>query len=156
MRFVPLLALLVALASQPAISDTAIRPADGPIVLARSGATAIYLWDASPYVASLLKEGVTSDAGMRALEATAVSILADKASTNADARTLSIRVVYQKTGAVSPAYGTATFNGIEKVMTVSLMRDDAVRSGKQFASDVAAGNVPSQVHIDVTGVLPSK
>src|ERR1700680_415833 len=105
-----------------------IRPVAGPVILARSGAQSTYLWDASPYVAQLVTERNVDDAGMRAIEATAVTILRDKAASSR-AKTLILRIVYTRSGAVSPVYGTLTFAGVEKLATLTAARDAIEKRG---------------------------
>lgn len=145
-------ALFVAVDVNVAFADP-VRPASGPVILTRAGAEASYTWDSSTYVAQLVNEKVPVAEGLRALEASALSALASKAKT-AKATTVSIKVVYSRTGAVSPVYKVATFAGIEKVCTITVRRSDLMKDADSWSSSLAAGTVPAQVKIDVTGRLP--
>jgi hypothetical protein len=131
----------------------AIRPMEGAFILARSGPQSTYLWDASPYVAQLVSDKVLGDQGMQALEATAVSELAVRAKSSS-AQTLTVSIVYQRTGAVSPAYGVATFNGVEKVCTIVVSRVDVAKNGVMWVNEIGDGHVPHDVAIKISGQLP--
>ena len=123
-----------------------IRPVAGPVILARSGVQSTYLWDASPYVAQLVADKNVGDAGLRALEGTAVSVLRDKA-TSSHAKTLIMRVVYTRSGEV-------TFNGVEKLATLTAARDIIVKYGAAWAQDVTDGKIPRELKVDISGKLP--
>ncbi len=129
------------------------RPAEGPIILARSGVVSTYLWDASPYVAQLVAENNVGVAGLRTLEGTAVTVLRDKAMTS-HAKTIVLRVVYTRSGAVSPVYGTLTFNGVEKLAILTAARDAVLKLGAAWAQGVANGKIPHDLKLDITGALP--
>ncbi len=131
----------------------AVRPMQGTFILARSGPQSTYLWDASPYVAQLVSDKQLGDQGIQALEATAVGELAARAKSSS-AQTLAVSVVYQRTGAISPAYGVATFNGVEKVCTIIVSRATLAKNGLTWAKEIADGHVPPDVTIKVTGQLP--
>lgn len=135
-----------------ALSDT-IRPATGPVILARSGAQSTYLWDATPYVAQLMTDKNVGDAGLHTLEGTAVSVLHDKALSS-HAKTLILRVVYTRSGAVSPIYGSLTFNGVEKLATFTASRNSAVKYGAAWSQEVIAGKIPHDLDVQITGKLP--
>jgi len=130
-----------------------IRPVAGPVILARSGVQSTYLWDATPYVAQLVADKNVGDAGLRALEGTAVSVLRDKAASS-HAKTLILRVVYTRSGEVSPVYGTLTFNGVEKLATLTAARDAIVKYGAAWAQDVADGRIPRELKVAISGKLP--
>ncbi|MBV8727280.1 MAG: hypothetical protein JO233_05810, partial [Candidatus Eremiobacteraeota bacterium] len=70
------------------------------------------------------------------------------------AQTLTIRMIYQKTGAVSPVYGTATFEGIERVFELTAPANDARTRTKQLADALKHGSVPPGIVLNVTGQLP--
>jgi hypothetical protein len=130
-----------------------IRPVAGPVILARSGVQSTYLWDASPYVTRLVADRNVGDAGMRTLEGTAVSVLRDKAASS-HAKILVLHVVYTHSGAVSPVYGTLTFNGVEKLVTLTVARDAVIKRGAAWAQAVADGKIPHDLKVEITGKLP--
>lgn len=136
-----------------AAGETAVRPVEGPVLLARAGTDAQYLWNASLYVTHLLADKQGGSDGIHALEATAISALADK-SRASQATTVRIKVVYAKTGDVSPVYGTATFTGMEDVLTLSAARSDLAKHAAEWTQQLAAGHVPAHLKVDMTGTLP--
>jgi hypothetical protein len=132
----------------------AVRPVAGAVIVTRTSPTeASLLWDATLYVTQLVNEKTTDDRGMHAIEATALRALAEKGKT-LKARTLTLKVTYAKTGAVSPVYGSATFAGFEPVLTLSARRAEAVQHADAWSAELAKGTVPKGVTVDVTGKLP--
>jgi hypothetical protein len=125
----------------------------GAFILARTGPQSTYVWDASQYIGSLVADKQLGDAGMQALEATAVGELADQAKSSS-ARTLAVTIIYQRTGAVSPAYNVATFTGVEKLCTIIVTRADVAKNGSAWANEIADGHTPPGVAIKMTGKLP--
>jgi hypothetical protein len=130
-----------------------IRPVAGPVILARSGVQATYLWDATPYVAQLVSEKDVGDTGLRALLGTAASVLRQKAPSS-HAKTMTLRIVYTRSGDVSPVYGTLTFNGVEKVATLIASRDAILKHGAAWAQELAAGKKTPDLKVEITGKLP--
>jgi hypothetical protein len=137
----------------PASAEPAVRPVEGPVLLSRAGADAQYLWNATLYVTHLVADKQGGADGVHALEATAIAALADK-SKSSQATTVRIKVVYAKTGDVSPVYGTATFTGMENVLTLSAARSDLSKHAAEWTRQFAAGQVPAPVKVDMTGTLP--
>ncbi|HEY5096204.1 MAG TPA: hypothetical protein VII69_13915 [Candidatus Eremiobacteraceae bacterium] len=130
-----------------------VRPVAGPVILARSGVQSTYLWEASPYVAKLVDDKNVGDAGLRTLEGTAVSVLRDKA-VSSHSKTLILRVVYTRSGAVSPVYGTLTFNGVENLATLTAARDAIIKFGAVWNEEIANGTIPHNLKVAITGKLP--
>jgi hypothetical protein len=145
------IAVVSAMAGAVCAAD--VLPVQGPVILARNGEQATYLWDASQYVSALVKARRFGDDGLHAIEATGISALANKAA-ESSARTLILKVVYTKSGAVSPVYGVSTFIGVENVFTMTVSRADLVKNGAAWAQSAANGSPPPQIKIDVTGQLP--
>jgi hypothetical protein len=144
--------MLVAIKFDTASAD-AIRPVLGPVILARTGVQSTYLWDATPYVTQLVVDNDLGDTGLRALLGTAMSVLQQKAPLS-HAKTLILRVVYTRSGAVSPVYGTLTFDGVEKVTTLTASRDAILKIGAPWAQDLANGTTPHDLKVEITGKLP--
>ncbi|MDQ6925476.1 MAG: hypothetical protein M3154_04475, partial [Candidatus Eremiobacteraeota bacterium] len=106
----------------------AVRPVSGAVIVTRTTpAEAGLMWDATPYVTQLVSEKITDERGMRALEATALRALADKGKALGVA-TLTLKVTYARTGAVSPVYKSVTFDGFESVMTIGAARAALARN----------------------------
>jgi hypothetical protein len=153
----PLLALIAA----GCVAMTAVAAADdevpGHAVLARPSGDALVIWDASPVVASIVKTK-TNDAGANdLLERDAVHVLAAMApNVDKSAKTVTVRVIYSKTGAVSPVYGTPTFMGIERYATLTVAGTDAQGDRDKWKELDAKAAVPSWFTFKVTGLLPPR
>ncbi len=145
--------LAASMASAAFSSEPAARPVEGPVLLVRAGADAQYLWNATLYVAHLVADKQGGAEGVHALEATALAALAEKSRSN-PAPTVRIKVVYAKTGEVSPVYGTATFTGMENVLTLSAAHGELSKHAAQWVRELAAGRVPAKLTVDMTGTLP--
>jgi hypothetical protein len=126
----------------------------GTAVVARADGDALIIWDATPAVVAIVSNKTDDVTAMRQLESSAVTIAASHAKDLTDASTISVRITYAKTGAVNPAYGAATFAGIERVATVRLSRDAALTSAALLASEIASGKTVPNVAIVVSGKLP--
>jgi hypothetical protein len=152
---VPVLSTLVLLCDGAARADApAVRPVSGAVIVTRtSPAEAGLMWDATPYVTQLVNEKITDEPGMRALEATALRALADKGKGLA-ASMLTLKVTYARTGAVSPAYRSVTFEGFESVVTIGAQRAALARNAAVWSAQLANGTIPKGVRISVTGKLP--
>ena len=144
-----LLCAVIARADAPAI-----RPVSGAVIVTRtSPAEAGLIWDATTYVTQLVSEKITDERGMRAIEATALRALADKGKGLA-ATSLTLKVTYAKTGAVSPVYGNVTFAGFESVVTIAAKRAALAQHAGTWSEQLANGTIPKGVRISVTGKLP--
>jgi hypothetical protein len=156
MSKMPTYALVLALSFAAAPFSAAIAadlPA-GTVVLAKSSPDALLLWDSSPVLAKLVGDKVGEAKALSALESDAVTIASQRAAKLTTAKTVTVQVIYSMTGAVSPVYNTATFAGVEKVLTVSGAPADLVKNGTAYAASLAQGTVPAAVKVSVTGKLP--
>ncbi len=153
----PLLALVAAACftvTSAALADDAVP---GHAVLAKPGGDALVIWDASPVVASIVKSK-TDDAGANdLLERDAVHVLATMApNVDKSAKTITVRVIYSKTGAVSPVYGTPTFMGIERYATLTVPAGDVQGDRDKWKELDAKAPVPAWFAFKVTGLLPPR
>lgn len=139
------LALLAAGAGQARASD------QGTVVVARVGTSPLLLWDATPLVAKIVSGKVETREAMRDLESQALVLLAERLPQNANEGT--IRIIYKKTGAVSAAYGEASFAGIERLADISTDRTHLAHV-KQLAAAMKSGKTPAGIRVDVQGELP--
>jgi hypothetical protein len=138
-----------------ASADTA-KPA-GNAIVARPAGAALVIWDASNDIASIVTNKTPDARANALLERDAARVLAeelphiDKAATS-----IAVRVIYQKTGAVSPVYGAATFAGVERYATLELAAKDAYgdRDGWRELGDAAPA--PGWFAFSVIGRLPER
>ena len=133
---------------------SAVRPVSGAVIMARaSGGSTLFIWDATAYVTQLVADKMLGDDGIHAIEASAIQALSEK-SKNAATPAVSLRVLYSKTGAVSPVYGSPTFAGVERVMTISVKRDALEKNATAWSAALGSGKTPDGVTIEVSGSLP--
>lgn len=150
-----LLTIVLALGLAPAArADTNdVKP-----VIARTQGDALVLWDATELVTQIVNDRATdSDADAR-LANGALKALAQTAPHLSDAKTITVRVVYARTGAVSPVYGTPTFAGVERFATLEIAGPDARSDAGHWkeAAAAAPGELPKSVTFTVTGKLPPR
>jgi hypothetical protein len=137
------------------IINTIVPLLQGSVILARGGNEALFLWDASPYVAQLVAEKQTGPQGLHLLEATAISELAKRARTSR-ARYLRMKVLYVRTNAVSKVYGSPTFAGVEDVLHLGASRRDLLLHGSTWSSEFARGEPVRGVAVELRGSLPPR
>jgi hypothetical protein len=153
---VAVLVALLALVPLAVIADDtpAFRPVSGAVIMAKAtSASTLFIWDATPYVTQLVADKMLGDDGLHALEASAIQALAGKAK-KATTVALTLRVLYTKTGAVSPVYGAPTFAGIERVLTISVERTALAKDADAWSTSLGKGTTPDGVKIDISGQLP--
>ena len=137
-----------------ALADDAVP---GHAVLAKPDGDALVIWDASPVVASIVKAKTNDDGANDLLERDAVHVLATMApDVDKSAKTITVRVIYSKTGAVSPVYGTPTFMGIERYATLTVHASDVQGDRDKWKELDAKTAVPSWFAFKVTGLLPPR
>lgn len=146
--------LLLALCFVPELTAVAADLPAGTVVLAKSSPDALLLWDSSPVLAKLVGDKVGESKALLALESDAMTIATQRAGKLTTSKTLTVQVIYSMTGAVSPVYNTATFAGIEKVLTVSGSPADLAKNGATYATQLLQGTVPASVKVAVSGKLP--
>jgi hypothetical protein len=126
----------------------------GDVFQSKGGDSPFFVWDATPVVVDLVNAKVSRDAALHGLEANSIDLLAEREPSLKGAKRLTVRVIYQKIGAVNPAYGTATLTGVEQVFDLSVDASTIVARHKALSKALAAGKVPSGVRIAMTGELP--
>ena len=134
----------------------AARVAQGSVIEARrSSSETLFLWDATPYVIALVRDHLLGQPGMRALESTALKSLSSRGGA-ARTRFVALRVLYQKTGAVSPIYGTPTFAGVEVVVLLRADKTVLRKNAAPWEAALAQGKVPKGLSLQVLGRLPTQ
>jgi hypothetical protein len=147
----------LALALATAVSASAVADdVVGTAIVARDSGDALIIWEATPAIVSIVARKTADAAALQQLESSAVSLAATHAKDLPDAVTISVRITYQKIGAVNPAYGTAAFAGVERLATVSLPRSLALKTGAGLARAIAAGKRAPGVTIVISGQLPPR
>jgi hypothetical protein len=125
----------------------------GTVVVARSQPSALLIWDASPAVGDLVIAQTTGEAGMRALEVDALTILAAHAA-GSPARHLDLRAQYAATGIVGAAYQASTFAQATPLVVVGADRTALLANASRWQRMVASGRMPNGLSIHVLGRFP--
>jgi hypothetical protein len=136
---------------------SAAAPPPGHAILARPGPDALFVWDASRDVATIVADRRSDDEARALLERDALRALAAAlADAGPDLRTVTVRIVYDRTGAVSPVYGAATFAGVERYATVRMSGADAAADRDRWRELGETGALPAWPVYTVSGVLPPR
>ncbi|HEY0394276.1 MAG TPA: hypothetical protein VGD01_07245 [Candidatus Elarobacter sp.] len=143
---------LIAAAAAPALAADAVP--DGSIVLAKPRGDAVIVWDATDALAALVAKKSSAAATLRALEADATLIVRDRAPKLKDqATSLTVNVIYTRTGAVSPVYQVATIAGYERLLTVKAPIQAAL-AARGWDQEIRNGKPPHELEIAIVGKLP--
>ncbi len=154
-RFVPILAILTALAGASLASADG-GPA-GKVIVARTDGDATLIYNASPEVASIVTAKASDADANDRLKRDALQALASKLPLLQKAKSVTVRVIYDKVGAVSPTYGSLTFSGVERYANLTMSIADA-RTNRDRWKDAASSQQPLPAWIDfaVVGELPQR
>jgi hypothetical protein len=139
-----------------ALPAFALETIPGNVIVVRESDDAVLLWDATPDVEDIVKARLSdTDAGAR-LERDALRALAASLDQVPKARTVTLRVLYSKTGDVSPAYGSPTFAGIERYATLTVDARRATGDADRWQELGPKSAVPSWIGYKVEGQLPPR
>jgi hypothetical protein len=154
-RLIAAACIVFALGARPVPAEDAAVP--GNVVVARTSGDALVIWDASPEVAELVGERASDERASTKLERDALRVAAQSlGKIEKSANTLSVRIIYTKTGAVSPVYGAATFAGVERYATLELPLKDALADRDHWKTLDAKAPLPKWIALKVTGQLPPR
>jgi hypothetical protein len=155
----PYVHLLLAFAAA-ALVPARIAAADdvpGHVVLAKPGGDAIMIWDATPVIVTIVAAKLSDEAANALLERDALRDVAKLAkSLDPDAKTVALRVTYQKIGAVNPAYGAQTFSGVERYALVTMSGADVRGDRDRWMELSDTASPPAWIRFSVTGQLPPR
>jgi len=140
-----------------AIADQADIP--GHVVLAKAGAkpetSALIIWDATPLVVTIVNQNMTDADANALLEHDAVHDLAKTLkSLSPDATTVTMRVTYQKIGALNPEYGAPTFEGVERYALITANVRDLRGDRDKWMESPDTKPIPAWLSYSITGSLP--
>lgn len=128
--------------------------AAGPVIVARAGTNALILWDAT---ADVVQAGSSSNAQDKSLvhfELLALQAMRQKAAVLPNSKLLTIRMLYDRTGAVSAVYHIATMEGTEHVFDLTAPRDEVTMKYDALVSQISAGKIAAPAQLQITGKLP--
>lgn len=132
-------------------------PPTGHAVVARSNGDALLLWDASSEVSVIVSTKLSDDDANARLKRDAIRVLAASVpDVSKDATSVTIRVLYNKTGAVSPVYGAATFAGVEHYAEIKLSGADFFHDRDHWRESAERAPIPKWLTFHVLGQLPPR
>ena len=126
------------------------------VVIANVGPAAVLIWNASPFVAQLVANRVPDAAANDRLEHAALRAIATDVRLLTRAKTITVRILYDKTGDVSPIYGSATFAGVERYANYSFPAPLARANANRWKSLRDADALPPWGALRVIGTLPPR
>lgn len=133
------------------------QQAPGNVILARVAGDALLVWDASPDVKTIAVNKLSDDAANALLRHDGLKAIAQSLSEiNTKAKTVTVRIVYDRSGAVSPAYGSPTFAGVERYASLGMSWRDAITNRGNWKSLAANSPLPDWIQFKVTGSLPPR
>jgi hypothetical protein len=127
----------------------------GPVIVARAGTNPLILWDATKDVEQAGSSSAPQDKTLVHFELLALQALRQKAAVLPGSKLLTIRMLYDRTGAISAVYHIATIEGTEHVFDLAVPRDELITNFAALSSQVADGKLTPPAALNVTGKLPS-
>jgi hypothetical protein len=150
-------AVLVAVAGAVTIVDADPPSVPGHVIVARAEGDALVIWDATAEVTEIVKDKLDDDAAKDRLKRDALEEVTLEESKLSNLTSISVRVIYTKTGDVSPVYGSPTFAGVERYAVLKMSAADVKSDRGQWKEAVAgAGTVPSWAAFTILGSLPPR
>ncbi|MDQ2664266.1 MAG: hypothetical protein M3Y18_09610 [Candidatus Eremiobacteraeota bacterium] len=144
--------VFAALAGASALTSVQAQAPQGNVAVSRSRGDAMVIWDATGELSDLVAAKASKNDVLERIESDAALIFAAKAPRlRKTAKTLSVVVLYTKTGAVSPTYHVATFEGVERLL---VLKARATANARDWAGKFSRGTVPSGASVTLTGQLP--
>jgi hypothetical protein len=145
--------VISACAVVPVRADDAVP---GHAVLVRPDGDALVVWDASPVVATFVRAKSGDADANQTLEHDAIRVLARLVPLlDPTTKTVTVRILYAKSGAVSPVYNTAAFTGLERYALLKASGTDVVSNRDRWESAENAPP-PAWFTFSVTGKLPPR
>ena len=118
------------------------------------GESPLLIWDATPAVVDIVAAKSPRSVALHQLEGSAIDVALQRLATMKRAKRITVRLIYQKIGAVNPEYGAATLTGVERVFELTADAS-AIRSDHVHLTEMLTqGNVPPGIHLVLNGELP--
>ena len=131
------------------------QPVPGAVSVARTTEDALIIWDASAEVGGFVSNKTPDDQANAQLRHDAVRVAAANISKiEKSAKTVTVRVIYTKTGAVSPVYHSETFAGVVRYATLTFPYKEAAADKDHWKSLDAKGPLPGWMKYTILDKLP--
>lgn len=139
----------------PAFAADSVK---GTVIIARATGHALMLLDSTRELTDLAAKKTLPADEVRSIEADAVrAMVSNRKAFAKRTATVSVRVIYQHTGAVDPRYGTPTLEGVERLMTLEAPLGSIARNASRWLQDIAAGRTPGDgLHVTIEGKVPGQ
>jgi len=148
------IAALCLLAVTEAVAAPEQPALQGNVVVARLSNSPVLIWDATNVVLDIVHKKMSDADANDVLERDALLAVASKSDVLKDASgTLTLRVIYNKVGALNPAYNAQTLVGIETYALATMPVQEARSDAGARAADQ---KLPTWVHFSVVGKLPPR
>jgi len=126
-------------------------------MLAQASGDALIIWNASPVVAAIVKSKLSDAQADDMLAHDAARVLV-KMLPNVDrgSRTVTVRLIYDKSGAVSPVYSGAVFEGFERYALLTAPATYAASDKDRWQELKPSQALPRWFSYKVIGRLPPR
>jgi hypothetical protein len=125
-------------------------------VLARTADDALAIWDSTPEMIAIVNAKLSDADAKTRLQHDAVHVLAEVQPKLTAAKTITLRIIYSKTGEVSATYGTPTFAGVERYATMKVKASDVAADRDKWKELGDSAALPTWMQFDVIGELPPR
>lgn len=132
------------------------QPLAGSQVVAKAGGDAVVIWDATNWIVQLEPQHIPNPKLLARIKSESGELLLKKAGSLSAAKTLTVKVVYARIGAISKQYNNASFADFERLVSLKAKRSDALKNAAAWGKQFAAGKMPAGVKVTVTGRLPDR
>ena len=113
------------------------------------------VWDATDRVVTLETAKTPTADIAKTLEAESATAATSLLPSFGKAKTVTVRVIYQKIGAVNPAYGNASLQGVERLFAITYPVADLASKAPSYADAFQKGTAPDGVIVKTLGQLPN-
>ena len=149
-------ALALALPALSPLAASAEGAVPGAVSVARTTEDALIIWDASPEVAGFVTNKTPEDQAAAQLRHDALRVAAANVSKiESSAKTVTIRVIYNKSGPYSQVYKAETFGGVVRYATFVFPYKDAADDKDHWKTLDAKAPLPGWIKYTVLDKLPA-
>ena len=148
-------ALALALPAALPLAAPAQDAVPGGVSVARTTEDALIIWDASSEVAGFVTNKTPDEQANAELRHDALRVAAANISKlEKSAKTVTVRVIYNKTGPYSQVYKADTFGGVVRYATLEFPYKEAATDKDHWKSLDAKSQLPSWMKFTVLDKLP--
>ena len=137
------------------VAGFAAPAVEGKVILTRVSPDALVVWDATDRVVTLETAKTPTADIAKTLEAESATAAASMVASFGNAKTVTVRVIYQKIGAVNPAYGNASLQGVERLFAITYPVARLAATASAYADTFQKGTTPDGVTVKTLGQLPT-